>query len=112
MFIDTCQMCHSAPEIVPHLVALCPALKETRSNHIYRILDLIQACCGSEARQRIETNPDAVTQVAIDISSTSLILTDPARKELEKLTRQLLYALHQKRAVLLGLRAIAGDSRR
>ena len=98
---SSCPLCKSEPESIVHFVSTCPALEETRTHHQSRIAGVVRKSGRWPAGYCIAADPLMFTHVVIDAEGLGITLDEGDTYRLEKMTRQLLYALHQRRSSLL-----------
>ena len=92
---DTCPLCHTDPETMPHFLLNCPVLEKARRPKLKKIVELLH-------QHNVQVTSEAeVTQAILDCSKFWWI-PEPARYHIETLTRRLCYDLHRERSCIIG----------
>ena len=90
---DVCPLCHKEPETLIHFILQCETLRKTRIGYLKHVLNTCR-------NNRISIDPETLVKIILD--STHHPHLD---KNHEKHCRNMLYKLHDDRAMILG-----GDS--
>lgn len=103
----TCRICNSEAETRIHFISRCPAMKIVREKYKTRI----HSCLATEERpylQDLINGDDGFTQLVLDCTHPTISqvyrLTDEEVKQMELLSRELIWKLHIQRC-----RELAGD---
>ena len=97
----TCQLCLLSPETPTHFIAECPTLSKTREKYLPTLRLIVPPSLYTSSL----TNSQTLTKLTIDPTSMYELFPNSSVsiEELEIWARQLIYALHTKRAFILGL---------
>ena len=87
---DLCPLCKVEPETVIHFLLYCEILVEARCPYLQRILETCR-------RFRVSVDPDTLVKIILD--NNHLPEDD---KDHEVTTRNMVFKLHSKRAIILG----------
>jgi hypothetical protein len=91
-----CPLCHGSPDDPEHFLLNCPVTHNTRKPYMHKV-NKIFAEFYFEPR-----HPDDTIKAILDCSTLTW-LPEAASEELERITRRMIFQLHNTRAVLLGL---------
>ena len=103
----TCPLCRTACETIPHFLLNCNALYEARKEKLSQIRNTIIDRAGVTAWNKIQVSDELLTKLVIDCTALAQMGILPydagLLTEVEVVTRELTFNLHNKRHYLLSL---------
>ena len=104
----TCPLCQHGAEDLYHFICSCSALKDIRERYLHDTKPVIIAASDVANWYKIIQSPTLMTQVILDSTVMDLGLTGPSIRQMETLSRCLIYALHSRREAILRAKRLAG----
>ncbi|CAG2229988.1 unnamed protein product [Mytilus edulis] len=101
----TCQMCNQEPEDLTHMLTTCSALSETRKETFNPIKTYVTKFIGEMKWKETFIDRHKITVLIIDCTNFTYIFSESKLKieELEMLTRDMCYKMHNSRLKLISV---------
>ncbi|CAC5423556.1 unnamed protein product [Mytilus coruscus] len=101
----TCQLCNQGPEDLPHMLTTCSALSETRKETFAPIKIYITKFIRERKWKETFIDRHKITVLIIDCTNFTHIFSESKLKieELETLTRNMFYKMHDSRLKLISV---------
>lgn len=95
-----CLMCFKEPEDRKHFVLRCPALADVRTKFMILLKDCLKDHVTDSILNELFSDDNSLLQLIIDCTKYHFILGDVS-SNIERLSRSMCFALHQRRSFLL-----------
>ena len=104
---ECCLLCGEGAETRVHFIAGCSRLEAVRVNFKAQLITILSRKNPLNVVNEVLSNPNRLVELILDCSVTvnrqTLKLDEDVIREVEQLSRNMCYSLHQKRCEILGL---------
>ena len=104
---ECCLLCGEGAETRVHFIAGCSRLMAVRVNFKAQLISILSRKNPLNVVNEVLSNPNRLVELILDCSVTvnrqTLKLDEDVIREVEQLSRNMCYSLHQKRCEILGL---------
>ena len=104
---ECCLLCGEGAETRTHFIAGCSRLEAVRVNFRVQLTAILSCKNPLNVGNWVLSNPNRLVELILDCSVTvnrqTLKLDEDMIREVEQLSRNMCYSLHQKRCEILGL---------